>query len=281
MLTCGVDVANIAPRAYDQDVYEILNHRSLESSPILQKATVIFQTRLSNSTPLQDAALELLKTCKAADDLSTPQKSADVVKDSAKSTYAIKAALISLASAGVPGPSACKGFGTQPERFAFQNVVYGNRGADSQPSVNEHTRCVRELFDMDNSWTSYSNALQDANTLCQVPTLENAQRAILDMLSDMNEIVPAWLQTFDEAQKSHLEFMRQQKATAADLSELQRRQREDLEDTHEAAKSALDTMMAATHSHVDGMTGDLRRELVSANLDVEQMKMVGLLAIGS
>ena len=251
-----------------------MNYRNIENSPVLQKATIIFQTKLSDSTPLQDAALELLKTCKSAEGLSTPSNSADSIKDAAKSTYAIKAALISLASASVKGPSSCNSFGVQSDRFTFLKAVSWNKDPNSVPSVNERTRCVGELWKTDNSWTSYSNGLQDANTLCQVPSLENAQRAILDLLSDMNDIIPAWLDIFDQTQKASFEFLREQKARAEELAELQRRQREDMEDSHEAAKITMSTMMAATRSHVDDMTTNLREELVSAGLEMGQMKQV-------
>ena len=276
-LTFAVDIASVPSNSYDHDVSGFLNYRNIENSPILQKATIIFQTKLSNSTPLQDAALELLKTCKAAEDLSTPTNSADSVKDAAKSTFAIKAALISLSSAAVRGPSSCDGFGVQSHRFNFLATVKGNKESFSLPSTNERTRCVGELWKTDNSWTSYSNGLQDANTLCQVPSLENSQRAILDLLSDMNDIVPAWLDSFDESQKAHLEFMREQKARATDLQELQRRHREGMEDTHEAVKSTMEMMMANTKSHVDTMTSTLREELVDAGLELSHMKSVSLI----
>lgn len=277
-LTATIDIGSVMSPGYDQDVSSFPNYRNIESSPILQKATVIFQTKLSDSTPLQDAALELLKTCKSAEGLSTPKNSADSIKDAAKSTYAIKAALISLASASVRGPSSCNGFGVQSGRFTFLRVVNGNRDP-LPPSVDERTRCVGELWKTDNSWTSYTNGLQDANTLCQIPSLENAQRAILNLLSDMNDIIPAWMDTFDQSQKAHFEFMRGQKAMTAELEELQRRQREDLEDNHLAAKSAMSTMMAATESHVSGMTNSLRKDLSTAGLELEQMKKVMLLLL--
>ena len=257
-----------------------MNYRNIDNSPILQKATVIFQNKLSDSTPLQDAALELLKICKSAEGLSTPTNSADAIKDAAKSTYAIRAALISLASASIRGPTSCNSFGVQSDRFTFLRAVNGNKDA-SPPSFDQRTRCVGELWKTDNSWTSYTNALQDANTLCQVPSLENAQRAILDLLSDMNDIIPAWMDSFDQSHRAHFDFMREQKAKANDLDQLQRRQREDMEDNHEAAKSAMSTMMAATKSHVAMMTNTLREELVTAGLELEQMKEVRLILPGS
>ena len=275
-LIATVDIGRFISSSHAQDVSSFLNYRNIESSPILQKATVIFRTKLSDSTPLQDAALELLKTCKSAEGLSTPRNSADSIKDAAKSTYAVKAALISLASASVRGPSSCNGFGVQSGRFTFLKVVNGNRDP-LPPSVDERTRCVGGLWKTDNSWTSYTNGLQDANTLCQIPSLENAQRAILDLLSDMNDIIPAWMDTFDQSQKANFEFMRDQKAMAAELEKLQRRQREDLEDNHDAAKSAMTTLMAATESHVIEMTNSLREDLSTAGLELEQMKKVILL----
>lgn len=240
----------------------------------MQKATIIFQTKLSDSTPLQDAALELLKTCKSAEELSTSKLSPDSLKDAAKSTYAIKAALVSLASASVPEPKSCTGFGVQSGRFTFLAAVKGKTSQSSSTSASDRSLCVSELWKTDNSWTSYSNGLQDANTLCQVPSLENAQRAILDLLSDMNSIIPAWLDTFDQTQHAQLEFMRQQKAYAEQLDELQRRQREDMEDNHDAARSAMESMMSVTKSHVDTMTVALRGELVSAEMSINDMRKV-------
>ena len=140
-------------------------------------------------------------------------------------------------------------------------------------------RCVGELWKTDNSWTSYTNGLQDANTLCQIPSLENAQRAILDLLSDMNDIIPAWMDTFDQSQRAHLDFMREQRLRADELEELQRRQRDDMEDNHEAAKLAMTSMVAATESHVRMMTSSLREELGTAGLELEQMKKVILLLL--
>ena len=266
-----VNIPHAVSDDHEQDIVGLLSYRNVENSPILQKATVIFQTKLSDSSPLQDAALELLKTCKSAENLSTPSKSVDSIKDTAKSTYAIKAALISLAAASIKGPGACNSFGVQSDRFTFLNAVNGMRGRDLAPSFDDRTRCVGDLWKTDNSWTSYSNGLQDANTLCQVPSLENAQRAILDLLSDMNNIIPAWLETFNESQRSHLEFMRQQKARAEDLEELQRRQRNDMENNHEAAKTVMNSMVDDARTNVDIMTSNLRAELASAGLNIAEM----------
>lgn len=273
-LTPTVDVLKIGSSNHGEDINGFIAYRDLDKSPILQKATIIFQTKLTDSSPLQDAALELLKTCKSAEGLSTPSRSADSIKDAAKSTYAIKSALISQAGAGISCPATCSSFEYGSNQFTFFEAVKGKPRHDSIPTPSERSACVSDLWEKDNSWTSYSNGLQDANTLCQVPGLENAQRAILDLLSDMNSIIPEWLETMDQHQKAQIEFLRQQKSHVAQLDELQRRQREDFEDHHEAAKNAVSSFIDDTKSYLSSMTTGLRQQLTSADITIEQMRKV-------
>jgi hypothetical protein len=258
------------------DISSLITYRDLDKSPILQKATIIFRTKLADSSPLQEAALELLKTCQSADDLSTPSNSVDNIKDAAKATYGIISALVNQAAAGVGPSAACRNFEPGSHQFTFLDAVKGKRRHYPAPTVSERSACLRDLWKKDNSWTSYSNGLQDANTLCEVPDLENAQRAILDLLSDMNFIIPEWINTMNEAQSAQVEFLRQQKLYVTELNEMQRRQREVFEDNNEAAKTAMASFMDDTKSHLDDMTTGLRRQLSSADMSVEQMRQVGI-----
>jgi hypothetical protein len=257
------------------DISTMITYRDLDKSPVLQKAADIFRTKLTDSSPLQEAALELLKTCKSAEDLSTPSNSVQNIKESAKATYAIKYALLNQAAAGVESPAACRSFGPGSRQFTLFDAVKGRRRHDSVPTTSERTACMKDLWKKGNSWTSYSNGMQDANTLCEVPDLENAQRAILDLLSDMNFIIPEWINTMNELQNAHLEFLRQQKAHVAEMNEMQRRQREEFEDNNEAAKAAMACFMDDTKSHLEDMTNGLRGQLLSADMSVEQMRQVG------
>jgi hypothetical protein len=275
-LTGSVDVASLTQGVNHQELSEFLAYRSIESSPLLQKATIIFQQKLSDSTALQEAALELLKNCKSAEGLSTFHNSAESLKEAAKSKYAITAALLLLQSAGVRGPSTCTNIAYQPERSNFLTLLKGKKPHRSLPSEDERSLCLNDLFKTDNSWTSFASSLQDANTLCQVPSIENAQRAILDLLSDFQTIIPAWMETFDEVQRTHLEFQREQRTRAEDLHQLQSQQREEMVDSHDAAKSAMTSMMLANKHYMDKMATDLTNDLGSARVDVDQMRKVSI-----
>jgi hypothetical protein len=276
-ITANTLVAAPEPSSFElgDDISSLITYRDLDKSPILQKATVIFRTKLADSSPLQEAALELLKTCKSADDFSTPSNSVDNIKDAAKATYGIKSALVNQAAAGIGSSAACRNFEPRSRQFTFLDAVKGKRRHHPASTVSERSACLKDLWKKDNSWTSYSNGLQDANTLCEVPRLENAQRAILDLLSDMNFIIPEWISTIDEAQKAQVEFLRQQKLHITELNEMQHRQREDFLDNNEAAKNAIASFVEDTKSHLDDMTAGVRRQLSSADMSVEHMRQVG------
>ncbi len=272
----AVDVASFTQGENQQELSGILAHRNIESSPLLQKATIIFQQKLAESTALQEAALELLKNCKSAEGISAVSDSAESLKEAAKSKYAITAALLLLQSAGVRGPSKCTDIVYQPGTPKIFTLLKGRKAYRSLPSEKERSLCLNELFQTDNSWTSYTSSLQDANTLCQVPSLENAQRAILEMLSDFQTIIPAWAETFEETQRTHLEFLREQRTRAQELSQLHRQQRDEIVDTHNEAKSAMTSMMHANKQHIDRMATELTTNLGSAHRDVEQMRKVSV-----
>ena len=241
LLTVSVEVGNVGGASVERDLSAILSYRNVEQNSVLSKASIIFKDKLSTSSILQEAALNLLRTCKGASGLDDAASNVEQVKEAAKQAYSIKATFVDLESAGITGPSTCNSI---LGRSSGSWLVASRSGRDV-PTSETLSVCLHDLFKTHNSWTSYIGHLEEANTLCEVPGLDNAPRMIMEILKDFNDIIPTWAEMFDLQQQQQLSFMQTQREYAHEMEELQRRQREDLDDNHLVAQSTIDKIMNA------------------------------------
>ena len=256
----------------------MLTFRDMNDDPILRKASDIVTTKLAGSTLLQDAAVKLIQTCKIANDRpDSSAVSAGRVKEIAKQLYSIKATDVSLDAAGVKSPKACNPFCDRSQTSWFGAGYFSVVDADDfiDPAVaHDRSVCLKELYKVDNTWTSYSNHLQDANSLCEISSVEHAPRMMLELLKDMTEVVPSMIEMFRQQKTQHEQHILQMQQHGRDLGELHRKQLQDNEDQHEAAKEFIKTVLEKTKTNAQEMTSELRTDLLAVGGDVVEIQRV-------
>lgn len=251
----------------------LMTDRNIDGNVVLQRAAIIFKDRLSTSTPLQDAALDLLHFCKAAKDIADPRSAKDM-EEKAKQIYAVRAAIIDLTSASVDAPRACVSLGRPSQRSWYQSMKSSLSHDANSFSSNEISACLREFFKVDNSWTSFTSHRQDANTLCEVPGTDNASRMIMELLQDMNTIVPDWINTFRSEQEAHRVELERRKNSIEEIIELEARHKEELDDSHRDSKIKVAEMVRAWHDHFSDMKQRSTVEMTDLRGHVGQMRKV-------
>ncbi|RMZ83243.1 hypothetical protein DV738_g1352, partial [Chaetothyriales sp. CBS 135597] len=128
--------------------------------------------------------------------------------------------------------------------------------------------CTQELFKVDNLWTSYTNHLQDARTLCEVGSAEHAPKAMLELLSDMAESVPPIVEMLKDAVTRQQE-LRDQMQKGAEEAEARHRDRlREEEELHVASMQRANEIFGALQRHASQLETGLRSQLLHANEDV-------------
>ena len=253
---------------YNDELASLITSRDIESNPILSKAEIIFKSKLSNNTPLQEAAIGLMKACKSADESSASEGTTASAKETAQQIYAIKASLVDLEVAGQAAPSSCPKIDNpvQPSWMMFYQ---------SPTPVEESVKlCLNDLYKTDNKWTSYMSHLQEANTLCQVPSLDNASLMIMEMLKDFQTVIPSWTELFNQQQQQASDFMREQIRFAGDLADTQLQIANDAEVKSNQFKQSMDTLMESTQSRTDELAVTLTEALKAAQFEKEALHEV-------
>ena len=265
VLTSLVELGN-----YNNELASLITSRDIESNPILSKAEIIFKSKLSNNTPLQEAAIGLMKACKHADESSSSEKSTASAKETAQQVYAIKASLVDLEVAGQAAPSSCPKIShpVQPSWMMFYQ---------SPTPVEENVQiCLIELYKVDNKWTSYISHLQEASTLCQVPSVDNASLMIMEMLKDFQTVIPSWTELFNQQQQQSSDFMREQIRFAGDLADTQLQIANDAELKSAQFKQSMDSLMKSTQSRTDELAATLADAVKAAQSEKKALNEVSL-----
>jgi hypothetical protein len=192
--------------------------RDVDGNVVLKKAAMIFHEKLAQSDGLQQAALDLLHTCKAVKESDDSKLGQDEIA-MAKKLYAIRATLTDLAGASADQPSACTDLVVTRRDTWYSLWRSSNSGNKAQYSgING---CVKALFDNSNSWTSFKTHGQDANTLCEVPGTDYAARMIIDMLNDVNGIIPDWLNAFHADREEASKVLERRREILENIVELE------------------------------------------------------------
>ncbi|RMZ91315.1 hypothetical protein DV736_g1460, partial [Chaetothyriales sp. CBS 134916] len=274
LATSAVNVGNYGSEDYEMDVF--LSHRNL-GDPLLQKATLIIKTKLAGSTILQDAAAKLIKTCSTMSSEHKPSTSVGAQKETAQQIYAIKATDHSLASASQMSPKACNVFCARPPLSWFRKrhlEVIDSDNLNESTMAHHRVACIQELFQVDNLWTSYSNHLQDARTLCEVGSADHAPRAMLEFLGDMAEAVPPVVEMFKDAVIRQQELREQMRKNAEEAEAMHRKRVREEEKLHVASMHRAGEIFGALQRHASQLEISLRTQLLHANEDVDAVSQV-------
>lgn len=254
---------------------EIITTLDPEDNQVLKRASTIIKTKLAGSTPLEDAAAKLIQSCKTAESQGIHSSSIGSIKDAAKQTYAIKATLHSLSTAGEPLPSACEVLSGRRRTSWFSSSLFSPRADSATPGANEvHQVCLGQLWRIGTAWTSYTSHLQDANSLCEVASVEHAPRLLLDLLNDVSELVPGLFEMLKRQEAQHASALEKQREHQERVSALQAEHIQDAKDHHTAVKALASDVLEQTRRHVQGMTGQLRNDIMAAGGDIEEIKRV-------
>ena len=117
------------------------------------------------------ASAGLLNSCAELDHASTVSldKSLDVMLEKSKNIYAARLAVCELDDASALVPKECQAF-RPDERSSFFRLLLPGRRTD-YPVYDDETaghldRCLKALSRNPQTWTSYSNARQNAIVMC-------------------------------------------------------------------------------------------------------------------
>ncbi|ETN39318.1 uncharacterized protein HMPREF1541_05541 [Cyphellophora europaea CBS 101466] len=265
-----ISLAGFPSATPEMDLINSITHRDINNNVVLKRAASIFQERLAASNPLQEAALDLLGSCKDAkeiDDLNLSQ----ISEEKAKKLYAIRATIVDLTGASIDAPKQCAASTESARRRWYQSLrltPFGNDGS----SENDISACLKELFKVDNSWTSFVSHRQDANTLCEVPGSDNAARRIIELLNDVNGIIPDWIKAFRAEQDAHAASLERQQAFLQHIDELEKKYKAGRERDHEANKARMSELLDSFNAQYDAMNRQAHAGLSDLGGSVAQMQ---------
>ncbi|KPI34471.1 uncharacterized protein AB675_4074 [Cyphellophora attinorum] len=253
------------------DLTGAILQRNMNANVILQRAAVLLKDRLSDSGLLQDAAMDLLRICKSATDTEDPKQARDL-EGKAKKIYGVRAAMIDMDSASVSVPRSCAVLLNPGQRAWFHASKASLTDAANLPSTRELDSCLKELFKVDNMWTSFTSHRQDANTLCEVPGTENASRMIVELLNDVNSIIPEWVQTFRFEQEAHAAQLEMRMSFLRQIHDMEQQRKDDIEqERHDVRKKMIEFERIWT-AQIDKLATNANAKMSDLGGQVEQMR---------
>jgi hypothetical protein len=245
--------------------------RDVKGNLVLQKAAMIFHDKLAQSDALQEAALELIHTCKAAKEIDNGKLSLEKI-DLAKKLYAIRATLIDLSGASADHPAACSDLtGTRQDTWytLWRSFKDGSQGQQAAISG-----CLKSLFESSNSWTSFKAHGQDANTLCEVPGTENAARVIMNLLNDVNQIIPDWLNAFHAEQEESTKVLERRREILESIVELEQHIKNERLQAQEDTKAHSQLMFNGIDTHVANIIEEADNGMAQMGTGFSQIRQV-------
>ena len=254
------------------NVAGVIRYRDVDGNIVLTRAAAILKERLSDSTPLQDAAMDLLHMCKSSKD-TKDATAARQTKDKAKKIYAVRAAMVDISAASAVAPQSCSALLQTRQRF-WQRTRSSLTDPINLPSNRELDACVKELFDIGNMWTSFISHGQDANTLCEVPGTDNAARMIVELLDTVNGVIPEWLNMFRSEQDAWKQELEERTVRLEENKKLEEQHKHDAQQEHEASKARLTELQRIAKSQVDRMDDHLQAKLADLTGRIDQLNTV-------
>lgn len=118
------------------------------------------------------ASAGLMNSCSELDRTASSKSglSLDDMLEQSKSIYAARLAICELSDAFAPIPKECTAFAPTKSSYFLRSILPGRR--PEYPTYDAETakhlnRCLKSLSRFPQSWTSYSNAKQNAVIMCR------------------------------------------------------------------------------------------------------------------
>ncbi|PSK54832.1 Nuclear fusion protein KAR5 [Elsinoe australis] len=214
------------------------------------------------------ATAQLIQSCDAL------ERDSDSVFEGLRSKYAVRLAICEITGAGLSAPKACSKLVPSPDmvrkvtvKGAFKNGLltsptFAYPKYDDMPD-GQFQGCLNSLSATSQFWTSYSNNLQNAVTICKskkmdlmVEGLYSASEHLQELFSNTSDKLKDFSEHLNEAHSSTTEWQN-------DLGEAIRRMSDQVNKTSSAAVSAVDSL--APIQDVSVNIGSIAAQMIEVN----------------
>ncbi|KIV80555.1 hypothetical protein PV11_08048 [Exophiala sideris] len=240
---------------------DLLAYRDLDQDPVLKKAMHVIDNLVTQSTCHQQAAVQLLVTCKAAGKDSKLGQGRHEFLERTKSTYAVRVAVCETGEGRAAVPAACRLVLDMPQNLQGDLEVVNSKNLAS---------CLEALMTEHYYWTSYSNNRQEANTLCQAGSVEASTSEALHSYQKLAELLPDFRDILSTTRTQWLDFLKQQKENAQDITEIQQKSRAEVEEQREAEMDAFQHAMSAAKDDLESVSETLYRSMAKTGSGISQ-----------
>ncbi|KAK3076100.1 hypothetical protein LTS18_013923, partial [Coniosporium uncinatum] len=212
-------------------------------SQIYNQAVLYLETLRSEPDCQRLAAGSLINSCKTLEGPSNGEldPQSELVLESMKTEFAVRLAMCELTGAKRTIPRPCKVFLPSPCSPSQQSKK--NAGSGMTPKCYHETahtqlqQCVAALHDQSQSWTSYSNARQNALTVCQASRLNMEKEQYL-------QTVMSTVKATEKLHAQHDEILKEWHAFTSVVQQFNTDVATELEQTKGKAQSFFDEMIS-------------------------------------
>ncbi|KAF2739717.1 hypothetical protein EJ04DRAFT_606324 [Polyplosphaeria fusca] len=272
----------------DADLASALQHTSYKQQELLSQALQIVHSMESAPTCNRLAALNLINDCKSLEQAGTDAKSkSETILDEVKSEYAARLAVCEIlgAKATVPRdctilvPSAQACVKTRFRSFFSRQDTSKKEYCYPESTRPHFERCLRALVGTPQSWTSYSNARQNAVVMCHA-TRDAIERdndiATYKTLAEVvNQMITSLKQSGQEMETKGAEQVR----LAEKIRESQEQALQAVQVNSETTQSTLKSIISGFRSFAgmmdqatDALSQSLNETLTKSKEDIEQTR---------
>lgn len=230
------------------------------------------------------AALTLINSCQSlemsAKGSSNAKTKGELILDEVKSEYAVRLAVCELNGAKVNIPRECAVFIPSSYacgKFRFRSLFtrQESRSHDElcypEAASSQVIQCLRALESRPQSWTSYSNAKQNAVVMCQASrdAIERDEKLSLyrSLAEVTSDITSALAKSVQEAQAQHAEQM----AFAEAVRASQAQALSGLKNGRNETLSALSELMVDMRSGIQNMINTMSQAWMAAEARVDEL----------
>ena len=241
------------------DLTDLLAYRDLDQDPVIVKAMHVIDSLATQSTCHQQAAAQLLVTCKAAGKDSALGPGRHEFLERTKSTYAVRVAVCETGEGRAAVPAACGLVVNMSQHLQNELKVVNSKDLAS---------CLEAMMAEHYYWTSYSNNRQEATTLCQAGSLEASKQDALHSYQQLAELLPDFRDILSSTRSQWLSFLNRQKENVQDITALQQKNRAEVEEQHKAEMGAFQHAMSAAKAGLESVSQTLHRSMEKTGSDI-------------
>ncbi|KAF2262686.1 hypothetical protein CC78DRAFT_605737 [Lojkania enalia] len=237
---------------------------SYKQQEILSQALRIVHSMESAPTCNRLAALNLINDCKSLEHAGSDAKAnSDIVLDEVKSEYAARLAVCELLGAKAQVPRECTIL--VPSSQACVKNRFKSFFSRQEPSIAgefcypdcthlQFERCLRALEARPQSWTSYSNARQNAVVMCHASRNAIERDKDLSVYKSLTEVVDGMATMLGQSMQEMQGWIAEQMKFAEQVRMSQDQALQELQNNQEETLSAFDKIRNVFHSFAAGMT---------------------------